>query len=158
LLPRTTAFAEAEGQLLTLLTFMLFGALVVADVVGHFEWQYLGYALVSLVVVRPLAVLLSLLGSGVKLATDAFVGWAGPRGLASIVYAVLIADSSGVPARRDVFLVAATTLIISIYLHGMTAGPVSTLYGKYVKGVLRPSAPELTKVTEFPLRLPPRHS
>ncbi len=106
LLPRTTGFAEADGQLLTLVTFLLFGSVVVADVLGDLDWRILVYAVASLLVVRPLAVAVALLGSKVRPSTTGFIGWAGPRGLASIVYAVLMADS-GIPAAAEVVQVAA---------------------------------------------------
>jgi hypothetical protein len=87
----------------------------------------LAYAVASLLVVRPLAVALALLGSRVHWSTVGFISWAGPRGLASIVYAVLIAES-GIPAADEVFQVAACTILLSIYLHGLTAAPLSRRY------------------------------
>lgn len=106
LLPRTQEFAETEGQLLTLLTFLLFGSVITADILSGLDLRVVLYALASLLLVRPLAVLVSLLGSGARPATVAFVAWAGPRGLASIVYAVVIAEATGVPGADEVFLVA----------------------------------------------------
>ena len=121
LLERTGQFAEGEGQLLALLTFLLFGAVMVGEIVAGFEWRYILYALVSLLVVRPAAVAISLLGSGVGVRTVAFIGWAGPRGLASIVYAVLIASTAGVPHAQEILLVAGWTILLSVFLHGLSA-------------------------------------
>jgi len=121
LLPETAAFSEAEGQLLTLLTFLLFGSVVVGGAAGDLDWRIVLYALASLVLVRPVAVALSLIGSRASLATVAFVGWAGPRGLASIVYAVLVVDTGGFEGAERVFTTAASTILLSIYLHGTTA-------------------------------------
>ena len=154
LLKGTTAFAEAEGQLLTLLTFLLFGAVVAGQVLSGLSWQVLGYALVSLLLVRPVAVALSLLGSGVASSTTAFIGWAGPRGLASIVYAVLIAEAD-VPGGELVFTVAAWTILLSIVLHGLTAAPVSNRYGDRISRRQGEGAPEHNEVSHLPVRLPP---
>lgn len=157
LLPRTTGFAEAEGQLLSLLTFLLFGSVVVADILGDLDWRTIVYALASLLLVRPLAAALALLGSRVRWSTTGFIGWAGPRGLASIVYAVLIADS-GIPAADEVFGVAAWTIVLSIFLHGLTAAPLSDRYGAHMQAVDEDSS-EHAPVSRLPLRLPadPRH-
>lgn len=76
--------------------------------------RYVLSALASLLVVRPLVVAISLLGSGVGLRTVAFIGWAGPRGLASIVYAVLIATTAGVPQAQEILLVAGWTILLSV--------------------------------------------
>ena len=153
LLPRTTGFAEAEGQLLSLLTFLLFGSVVVADVLDDLDWRIVAYAVASLFVVRPVAVAVALLGTKVRAATTGFIGWAGPRGLASIVYAVLIADS-GVPAADEVFQVAAWTIVLSIFLHGVTAAPLSARYGAHMEQA-HPGSPEQSSVGHLPLRLPP---
>ena len=156
LLPQTAVFAEAEGQLLTLLTFLLFGTIVVVDVLGELTWQIVAYALASLLVVRPAAVALALVGSGVSRGTVAFLGWAGPRGLASIVYAVLIAEAADVPGREVVFLIAAWTILLSIYLHGVSAAPLSERYARYVGRSHDADRPERRTLPELPVRLPPR--
>lgn len=156
LLKGTTAFAEAEGQLLTLLTFLLFGSVVATQVLPQFSWRIVAYALLSLLVVRPLSVWLSLIGSRVAPATTAFIGWAGPRGLASIVYAVLIADS-GAAGSQTIFTVAAWTILLSIVLHGLTAAPLSDRYGAWIRKHGAQDAPEQQKVSHLPVRLPPSH-
>lgn len=150
-LSETSAFAQAEGQLLTLLTFLLFGAVVAGDLVLDAGWRVIAYAVLSLVLVRPAAVALSLIGSGLRASTVAFVGWAGPRGLASIVYAVLVARSAGVPEAELVFAVAGWTILLSIVLHGMSAAPLSRAYGRRIG----PSGRiEHLPVSDLPVRLP----
>ncbi|MEJ5914743.1 cation:proton antiporter domain-containing protein [Pseudokineococcus sp. 1T1Z-3] len=156
LLPRTTEFAEAEGQLLTQVTFLLFGAVVVADVLGALDWRVVVYAVLSLVLVRPVAVVVALLGSGLRRRTVGFVAWAGPRGLASIVYAVVVADA-GVPGGDEVFAVAATAILLSVVLHGTTAAPLSARYGASMQGVEGPAVEHRT-AGHLPLRLPARQS
>ncbi|GAB2793691.1 cation:proton antiporter [Halomonas shantousis] len=158
LLPRTTGFAEAEGQLLTLITFLLFGTVMVANVLDGLSWQVMLYALASLLVIRPLAVAIALLGSGLAPSTVGFIGWAGPRGLASIVYAVLIAEATGVPGTSLIFVTAAWTILFSIYLHGFSAAPLSVWYGAHTRRLRDHREPEHRQVSELPLRLPGRHA
>ncbi len=155
LLKDTTVFAEAEGQLLTLLTFLLFGAVVAGSVLSDFSWTVLLYAVTSLVLVRPLAAALALLGSRLSWATVGFLGWAGPRGLASIVYAVLVAEAGRITGADQVFTIASWTIMLSIVLHGATAAPLSRRYGRYVQQKLSPDSPERKSVTSLPVRLPP---
>ncbi len=149
LVPRTTAFAQAEGQLLTLVTFLLFGVIVGAHVLDAIEWTYVAYGLASLLVVRPVAAALSLAGTGVRPLTAAFVGWAGPRGLASIVYAVLVAGTADVPYAEEIFVIAAVTILLSIFLHGFSAGPLSRRYGATVAAR---RGTEHARVPDLPLR------
>ncbi|MEP6464522.1 MAG: cation:proton antiporter [Frankiaceae bacterium] len=154
LLPHTTAFAEAEGQLLSLLTFLLFGTVLVAGVLDELSWRVITYAVASLLLVRPVAVALALLGAGLRPATVGFIGWAGPRGLASIVYAVLIAETAHVPDAHQVFAVAAWTILLSVYAHGLTATPLSAWYGRRMS-VQGTSGPERQDISALPVRLPP---
>lgn len=142
LLEDTSIFAGTEGQLLTLLTFLFFGAVVAGDVISELTWQTAAYAALSLLVVRPLAAAAALLGARLSWGSVAFLGWAGPRGLASIVYAVLIVDSGNITGADDVFQVAAMTIVFSIVLHGLSAAPLSRRYGRYLDRVLPKDAPK----------------
>lgn len=146
------AFAEAEGHLLALITFLLFGTIAV-DVVADVTWEVIVYALASLLLVRPIAVALATARTGVDRATVAYLAWAGPRGLASIVYAVLIAETAGVEGSEEVFTIAAATILLSIALHGSSAAAVSRRYAE----IERPhDAPEHHDVPAMPMRLPAR--
>jgi NhaP-type Na+/H+ or K+/H+ antiporter len=152
LLPHTTAFAQAEGQLLTLLTFLVFGAVVTGDLVADADIALLLYAVASLLLVRPLAVVISLLGTGVRPSTGAFLAWGGPRGLASIVYAVLVLGTPGVPQADVLFAAAGLTVLLSIYLHGATAAPASRWYARRISGAA--DGREHQPVRALPVRLP----
>lgn len=154
-LEHTTTFARSEGQLLALLTFLLFGVAIVGDILADLEWRYVVYALASLLVVRMLATALALLGSGVSAATVLYVGWAGPRGLASIVYAVLVVTTAGLPMSEEIFVVAGWTILLSVYLHGLSAAWVSRRYGASVEQGSR-DRPEHRHTSHLPLRLPHR--
>ncbi len=103
--------------------------MIVGDLLTDTDWRVVVYALASLLLVRPVAVALALLGSQLRLATVAFIAWGGPRGLASIVYAVLVVATPGVPGAELVFTVAGWTILLSIFLHGMSAAPLSRRYG-----------------------------
>ncbi len=153
LLSATTEFAEAEGELLALLTFLLFGSVVAADVLGDLSWQVAAYSLASLLLVRPLAVAISLLGTRLSLRSIAFIGWAGPRGLASIVYAVIVADAGRIEGADLVFAVAAWTVLASIVLHGVSAAPLARRYASHMAARPDRAAPEHRPVGELPLRL-----
>ncbi len=157
LLEAASVFAEAEGQLLTLLTFLFFGAVVAADVITAFSWTTLAYALLSLLVVRPLAASLALLGAGLSRPSVGFLGWAGPRGLASIVYAVLIVEAGGIQGAEELFTIAAWTILLSVLLHGLSAAPLSRAYGRFVDDRLPASSAERRRVSDLPVRLPPHH-
>ncbi|GAA4880284.1 cation:proton antiporter [Serinicoccus chungangensis] len=155
-LEHTTTFARSEGQLLALLTFLLFGVAIVGDILADLEWRYVVYALASLLVVRMLATGLALLGSGVSAATVLYVGWAGPRGLASIVYAVLVVTTAGLPRGEEIFVVAGWTILLSVYLHGLSAAWVSRRYGASVERASG-DRPEHRHTSHLPLRLPRAH-
>jgi NhaP-type Na+/H+ or K+/H+ antiporter len=122
-------FAEVEGQLMTLLVFLVFGAAMVPLVVHDFHAIYLLYALLSLTVLRMLPVALSLLGSGVRGSTYAFLGWFGPRGIASILFALLVVEPM-LPHKDEILAIVTTTVLLSVFLHGMTAAPLSRAYGR----------------------------
>ena len=121
------AASESVGEILAMLTWVVFGALVVPAVVPWVTPMILVYALLSLTVVRMLQVSLSLLGSGVNRPGRTFMGWFGPRGLASIVFVVLALTEQLVnPGFLTV--AAVTTIMISIVAHGMTANYLARRY------------------------------
>jgi len=146
-------FAEAEGQLMTLLVFLVFGAAMVPLVVHEFHWAYLVYALLSLTVVRMVPVALSLLGSGIRGATYGFLGWFGPRGIASILFALLVIEPM-LPHSEEILIVVATTVLLSVFLHGVTAMPLSRIYGAKVLAA-GDEMHEMQHVDEHPLRIRP---
>lgn len=122
-------FMETEGQLLTLLTFLAFGAAMVPAALPQVDGWVVAYAVLSLTVVRMIPVSLSLLGSGVGPATHLFLGWFGPRGLASILFALLIVEKAGLPFRDEILVATVATVSLSIIAHGVTSGPLAIRYG-----------------------------
>ena len=119
---------EGIGDTFALLTWVLFGSAVVGQAMGNFSWPILLYAVLSLTVVRMIPVFLCLTGLGMSRESRLFAGWFGPRGLASIVFAV-IATSAGVPHSGTVNMVVVCTVTLSIVAHGLTANPWSKAFG-----------------------------
>lgn len=122
-------FLEAEGQLLMLLVFLAFGANYALAAAQAVSPAMLGYALLSLTVVRVLPVAISMLGSGLKLPTVLFIGWFGPRGLASILFGLLIVDELALEHEALIFDVVMLTVLASVVAHGLTAAPLAARYG-----------------------------
>ncbi len=151
-------FAEAEGQLLTLLTFMIFGAIMVFPVLPYVDGSILLYAILSLTLIRLLPVWISLIGLDLRLHTIAFVGWFGPRGIASILYILLVLKESHLAHHETIFTVVITTVLSSVYAHGLTAVPWANLYARQIQKMQEKHGDEqmreMEMVSEMPLRLP----
>lgn len=124
-------FGETEGQLLTLLVFLIFGAVMVPMAIAHFSVAALVYAVSSLTLVRMLPVALSLIGSGLRAPSVAFLGWFGPRGLASILFALVVVEEGRLAVGPLLEGVVVLTVLLSATLHGATAYPFARRYGAY---------------------------
>jgi NhaP-type Na+/H+ or K+/H+ antiporter len=147
-------FGEAEGQLLGLLVFVAFGAVLVPAALAHATPAALLYGLASLTVVRMLPVALSLLGSGLRPASVAFLGWFGPRGLASIVFVLLVVEGRHIPGAETLETVVVLTVLASTVLHGITAYPLAQRYGALVGEA--GDEPEHAEAMDLPVRV--RHA
>lgn len=123
-------FTETESQFLSYLTFFLFGALILPEAISNFTIQIFFYAFCSLTIVRMLPVFVSMLGAGLRPVEIAFIGWFGPRGLASLLFALLILEDLNVMQAEFVQTVVAATVFLSVILHGITAAPVSAKMGQ----------------------------
>ena len=145
-------FAEAEGQLLTLLVFMVFGAVMIPDALAQFSWRHITYALLSLTIARMLPVAVSMIGARLKWTTVVFLGWFGPRGIASILYALLLLEQSSLPGGNVILSVVVTTVLLSIFAHGMTALPGTKWYARFAAQA-DGAAKEHEHVEEMPTRL-----
>ena len=143
-------FAEAEGQLLTLLTFLIFGAVILPEAFGHIGWVNALYAILSLTVIRLIPIAISLIGSGVRAPTVAFLGWFGPRGLASILFALFVLEEAEVPATDLILTVTIVTVALSILAHGITAAPAAQRYGEMARRMGQ--CEENKPVSEMPTR------
>ena len=145
-------FGEAEGQLLTLLVFLAFGATMVPEAIPYFTGGAVLYALLSLTIVRMIPVGLSLLGTGLRPTSIAFLGWFGPRGLASILFALLVVEEDRLETGPFLVAVVALTVLASTVLHGITSYPLARRYGEYAAAMEEAQA-EKREVPELPVRI-----
>ncbi|MGW6602972.1 cation:proton antiporter [Streptomyces sp. NPDC055036] len=123
-------FVEQTGSLFSMLVWLLFGAVLVPAAFDHFTWQAVLYAVLSLTVVRMVPVALSLAGSGLDRRTVLFVGWFGPRGLASVIFGLLAVEELAPSAWQSIVPVVACTVLLSVLAHGITSAPLAQRYGK----------------------------
>ncbi|WP_406084049.1 cation:proton antiporter [Streptomyces virginiae] len=133
---QSTRFTERLGLLLASLSFLVFGAVILGPVLQHLTWRSVVYALLSLTVIRMLPVALSLIGTGLRPASVAYIGWFGPRGLASLVFG-LIAFEEHLPGGTLLGEVIAVTVGMSILLHGASAPFLGDRYAEWFTGTLR---------------------
>ena len=145
------AFSETGGQLLDFVVFFIFGAIVVNEL-NMLDWETVLYALLSLTLVRMLPVAISLIGSRLHRGTVLFMGWFGPRGLASIVLGTIVLQESpaldGLERIQDIVMV---TVALSVFAHGISTTPFVRLYLRRVAG-LDEAAPEKRRVLRHPTR------
>ena len=123
--------AEGTGNVLSLLTWFTFGAVVFGKSLQQFDWQVLVYAILSLTIVRIVPVFLCLIGVTMRADSKLFMGWFGPRGLASIVFIVMVLDEK-LPGSDTLAAVVAGTVALSIIAHGLSAVPYAKIYAKRV--------------------------
>jgi len=147
-------FGEAEGQLLTLLTLMVYGAVMVLPALDHINALVVFYGILSLTVVRMLPVAISLIGVHLQWNSVLFLGWFGPRGIASILYGLLLLEKVNISGREEIFSITITTVLMSVFIHGLTALPGANGYAARAEKMKEePDRPELVPVTEMPVRL-----
>lgn len=113
-----------SGDLASMISWLVFGALAVPVVLERWSWTVLAYAALSLTLVRMLPVALSLLGAGFGRYPVAFIGWFGPRGLASVIFALLALEGLGDDG-QEVVAVISLTVLVSVLVHGFSAGPLA---------------------------------
>ena len=143
-------FMETEGQLLMLITFFVFGAALLPVGIEHFTPMMLLYAVLSLTAIRMLPIAVSLLGAGLRPPTWAFLGWFGPRGLASILFVLLIIEEAQLLHGSELLSITVITVALSVLLHGVTAAPFANAYGRLAARMGECS--ETKPVSEVPLR------
>ena len=115
---------EGYGDLLSVVIWMVFGATLMPILPELLHWQYWLYAIASLTLLRMVPVWLSLIGTGLKPELKLFIGWFGPRGLASIVFAVMVLQNEpSLIGQRPIIATVLCTIILSVILHGLTANP-----------------------------------
>jgi sodium/hydrogen antiporter len=113
---------EGYGELLSVIVWLAFGAVVITTAWPYFTWRCWVYAFASLTFLRMVPVWISLMGSGLGTELRLFIGWFGPRGLASIVFAVIVLDET-LLAKQTAVATVICTILLSVVLHGLTANP-----------------------------------
>ncbi|MEM7595637.1 MAG: cation:proton antiporter [Cyanobacteria bacterium P01_A01_bin.83] len=149
-------FGEAEGQLLTLISFLLYGAVMVVPSVNDATWQMWIYGIASLTITRIIGVAIATSNLKLQLDSTLFVGWFGPRGIASLIYGLLILEKENLPGKELIFTTMVITVLMSVFAHGLTAFPGVSWYANRIsnKKHLHSSMPEMKPVKEMPVRLP----
>ena len=120
---------EGVAEALAMLTWLIFGIAVIGQLAPSFTWEIVLYSLLSLTVIRMLPVFLSLTGTGESSVDKLFLGWFGPRGLASIVFAIIVFNE-GIPGSKTISTVVACTVAMSLVLHGISANPLARRIGR----------------------------
>jgi sodium/hydrogen antiporter len=121
-------FGESESQALVLVIFLLFGLILVPLAYPYWDFTAWIYAILSLTVIRMIPVAISLIGTKLSWGTIWFIGWFGPRGIASILYLLLVILELGAPGYERMISVIVLTVFLSVFLHGLSAYPLTKLY------------------------------
>lgn len=147
-----TRFLEELGGLANAGTFIVFGAAIAGPIVAGLTWSAAIYGVLSLTVVRMLPVAVAFLGTSARPRTVAFAGWFGPRGLASIVFAVIVLDETKLPYDSTIALVVVFTVLLSVYAHGLTSRPLTARYASWFRSHPEDRRPSMEAVHAEPQR------
>ena len=126
---RLVPFVEETSALVSLLVWLAFGAVAVVPAFESLTWQDVAYAVLSLTLLRMVPVAIALAGTRLGRTTVAFIGWFGPRGLASVVFALLAIEEIGEHAAGSAVTIIVFTVLLSVVAHGVTADPLARRYG-----------------------------
>jgi NhaP-type Na+/H+ or K+/H+ antiporter len=137
---------EHVGSVLNGITFVLFGAILLGPALGELSWDLVVYAVLSLTVVRMLPVAAAMLVTHARAPTLGFVGWFGPRGLASIVFAVIVIEESNLSHEHLLVLAVYATVGLSVFALGLTAAPLADRYARWYERHPREQAPPMESV------------
>ncbi len=139
-------FSEEVGNVLNGVTFILFGAILLGPALSELSWQLVLYAVLSLTAIRMIPVFIAMAGSKARMPTLGFLGWFGPRGLASIVFAVIVVEESHLPHENLIVLATYVTVGLSVFAHGASAAPLAERYGRWYERHRRGEAPPMESV------------
>jgi NhaP-type Na+/H+ or K+/H+ antiporter len=127
----TELLAADTGLALVQISFLMFGALVLLPSLGEVTWQVVVMVVVALTIARMIPVAIAMIGTGLAAPSLLYLGWFGPRGLATIVYAALVVSGSQVSGLSTITTVAVVTVGVSVFAHGMTAYAGSEKYADW---------------------------
>ena len=142
----TTYLLDQLGGLTNSVTFLVFGAAIAGTVLADLTWRTALYGVLSLTAVRMVPVALALVGTHAQLRTVAFVGWFGPRGLASIVFIVIALEGGALPHASEITVAVVFTIVLSVYLHGLSARPLTDRYARWYRAHTDDRLPSMESV------------
>jgi sodium/hydrogen antiporter len=143
---QASRFNEELGGLLGGVTFLIFGAVLLGPALEHVTWQIALYAVLSLTLVRMLPVAVAMIHTGASMPTVGFLGWFGPRGLASIVFAVIVLQEANLPGAGTILATTYATIGLSVMAHGITAAPLARRYARWYESHPRDQVPVMESV------------
>ena len=129
--PTICHFSEGVAHLLTMASFFVFGSLILEPALSIVSWRHIVYGIASLTVIRMVPVAISLVRTDLALPTVSFLGWFGPRGLASLVFVGTVVAQIGTETAAEVIAAGAVTVLFSVFLHGASAWPLSVRYARW---------------------------
>ena len=142
---KASRMSEELADLLGGVTFLVFGAILLGPALEHLSLSLVAYAVLSLTIVRMVPVAVAMVGSGARPQTIAFLGWFGPRGLASIVFAVTVVEEGHLPGAGTLELAAYATIGLSVIAHGLTAAPLAARYARWFASHPSERLPEMER-------------
>jgi NhaP-type Na+/H+ or K+/H+ antiporter len=128
---RIQEFGEAQGQLFSLIIFFLLGLVAVPGFYPYWDINTFIYSLLSLTAIRIIPVMLSLIGTELNLYSKLFIGWFGPRGIASILYMLIVISDLGIAGYEKLMSVIVLTVLISTFVHGLSAVYMSKQFSSH---------------------------
>jgi NhaP-type Na+/H+ or K+/H+ antiporter len=143
-----TYLLDETGELLNGTTFIVFGALILGPVLAGLTWEAALYGVLSLTVIRMLPVAVAMIGTRARPPTLAYLGWFGPRGLASIVFAVIIVEDAELPHAEPILLAAFFAIGLSVFAHGISAQPLTDRYTRWYEAHPHPPTMESVPAAE----------
>lgn len=141
-----TFLTDELGELLNGVTLVVFGAVLLWPALDGLTWRIGLYSIASLTVVRMLPVAIALLGTGARGPTVAFLGWFGPPGLASIVFALIVVQEADLPHTTTILLTTYATVGLSVLANGATAAPLARRYASWFASHPRDGMPAMESV------------
>jgi len=141
-----TLLTDELGEVLNGVTLMAFGAVLLWPAIDDLTWRIALYAVASLTIVRMVPVAVAMLGMGARGPTVAFLGWFGPRGLASIVFALIVVQEADLPHANTIIATTYATVGLSVLVHGVTAAPLAGRYANWFSSHPRDAMPAMESV------------
>jgi NhaP-type Na+/H+ or K+/H+ antiporter len=148
-----TYLIDELGEVLNAVTLLVFGAVLLLPTLDDLNWRIALYAIASLTVVRMLPVAIAMMGTGARRPTVAFMGWFGPRGLASIVFALIVLHDAHLPHVGTILSATYVTVGLSVLAHGVTAAPLTRRYVSWFESHPADRRPAMESVPAAPHRL-----